>query len=608
MGRTTAVVVILVATAIWWLVPQQRDQRKGFVSQPNASYDYIVVGSGSAGAVVASRLSEDPGISVLLVEAGRDDYGDPYISTPALVPSILSNDPEVAAIFYTEPDKSRYPGLRNGQAKWPRGRVLGGSSSINYMLYVRGSRNDFDQWAAYTGDRQWDYNHVLPYFKKSEKMVDPVLSKSVYHNSHGPLGIVTVDPTISTSIGEKILKGAEELGYPVNEDYNGRRMEGIAYAQLSTENGERSNTARAFLRPVLDRENLHISLKSRVQKVVIKNKRAEGVELIKDGKKYVVRARKEVILSAGALESPQILMLSGIGPKKHLEDLKIPVIADLPVGENLHDHTLVDLPIAYSDVDRVIPSALTNFVDVTNYRLFGKGPLSRFGSEFNLFTSTTKENREIDWPDLQIMVVTSSLSVGSAYLDMINVDPELINSYAYRDKAANTFICFPCVMRPTSRGKLQLRSRDPFDHPIIIPNYYETKEDVETMLKGIEICKKIAGTNALSSVQAEFVDNQPLSICQDHPVGSKEHWSCLMKSRPATVYHHVSTCKMGAANDSTAVVDPQLRVRGVAGLRVADASIMPFIVSGNTNAATIMIGEKAADLIRGQQLEALYNV
>lgn len=289
------------------------------------------------------------------------------------------------------------------------------------MLFVRGSRHDFDQWAAYTRDQQWDYNHILPYFKKLEKMLDPDLSKSIYHSVDGPLGVVSVKDHKKTFIGEKFLKAAQELGFPFNEDYNGRTMEGIAFAQENIENGERSNTARAFLRPVLDRHNLHISLKSRVQKVIIKDKKAEGVELIKGGKKYVVRAEKEVILSAGALETPQILLLSGIGPKKHLQDLKIPVIADLPVGENLHDHSLVEMPVEYTHPDKTTPSAVTAFFDWVYYKLLGSGPLSTFGTEFNLFASTTKETKEKGWPDIQIMISTDALAVGSDYLTLMNV-------------------------------------------------------------------------------------------------------------------------------------------------------------------------------------------
>ncbi|KAH9504711.1 hypothetical protein Btru_062622 [Bulinus truncatus] len=560
----------------------------------NQTYDYIVIGAGSAGCVVANRLSEDPGATVLLLEAGEDDWANEKILTPGLAATTWRTSLDWG--YSTEPQQGSLKGFNNGSSYWPRGRALGGTSSINGMQYVRGSRHDYDRWAKYTGSEGWDYSHVLPYFKKLEDTQINEIKNSVYRGQGGP---VPVNRIKSQPVAKKIVEAAHAAGYPINEDYNGRTMEGVSHSQVNAQNDERWSSSRSYIHPILDRRNLHVAVRSVVQKIIIKDKKTVGVEVIKDGRKYTIGVTKEVILSGGAIGSPQILMLSGIGPKKHLEDLKIPVVSDRPVGENLQDHLFFDLGVTIREPLSSPFDSLKSWSTYLQYKLFGTGFLtSAYQVEVLAFKSTTPETQKIDWPDLEIHFFTflpRPEDDGFGYTDEVKAD------MAERDSSVYGFRCLPSLLRPESRGRLTLKSSDPFDPPSIIANYLEKPEDVQLLIRGIEECKKIVSSQPLKDIGAEFTEKSPAKSCAHLPFDTDQYWACVLKLRPLTIYHPVGTCKMGPANDPTAVVDPELRVIGVSGLRVADASVMPWIVSGNTNIPAVMIGEKAADLIRGQR-------
>ncbi|KAK3103538.1 hypothetical protein FSP39_019981 [Pinctada imbricata] len=538
--------------------------------------------AGSAGAVVASRLSEDPSVTVLLLEAGPSDENHENIHIPLNALELMRS--ELDWSYATTSQKSSLKSLKDNINFWPRGRVLGGTSSLNYMAYVRGSRYDYDQWAA-DGCDGWAYEDVLPYFIKSEDNRVPWLQDSPYH---GKGGLLKVSPGQVTDMNTYYSKAMQELGYDII-DCNGESQIGYEPVTLTTIDGSRCNTARCFLGIATDRHNLYISVNSLVTKVLIENKSASGVEFIRGNRKQRVYARKEVIVSGGSINTPQLLMLSGIGPKKHLESLQIPVLADLPVGQNLQDHLFI-LLYFYPNVSLTItPEKADTFWNHLVYKTTGKGYFSTSGLEGNAFFNTNNKSKDA-YADVQLMFFSAHFP-GEEEEDMI---------IKLAKQNRNAFLISPILLRPKSHGTVTLQSTDPFDPPIIDPQYLTEKADVDVLMKGMKKGLELGYTKSFKHLGINIEDtHRHFSHCAKHKRSSDAYFECAIRHNALTVYHPTSTCRMGRKDDPTAVVGNDLRVHGISNLRVADASVMRNVVSGNTNAPTIMIGEKAADLILG---------
>ncbi|XP_073999339.1 glucose dehydrogenase [FAD, quinone] [Rhodnius prolixus] len=569
------------------------------VDQIQNEYDFIVVGGGSAGAVVASRLSEIKGWRVLLLEAGGDETEISDIPSLAGYLQLTNMDWQ----YKTEPPplSSPYCKAMNGdRCFWPRGKVLGGSSVLNAMLYVRGNRRDYDLWEA-LGNPGWSYRRVLPFFKKSEDNRNPYLANNSYHSSGGYLTVQ--ESPFRTPLALAFIKAGEELGYEIR-DINGERQTGFMIAQGTIRRGSRCSTAKAFLRPVRLRKNLHIAMNSHVSKIILRGEppRATGVELIRGGVRQVVRARREVILSAGAINSPQLMMLSGIGPKEELARLGLPIIKDLPVGYNLQDHVglggltfIVDDPITFKKSRyQTLPVAI-------DYIFYERGPMTSLGGVEGLAFVNTKYNPDQsgEWPDVQFHFAPSSVNSdgGEQIRRILNLRDGVYNSMYKPLVPAETWTILPLLLRPLSTGRVRLRNADPLSAPIIEPNYFTHRQDVLTLIEGIRIALNISDTQAFQ----RFRSRPLLTLmpgCTDYRFNTDAYWECALRHFTFTIYHPTSTCKMGPSKDPTAVVDHRLRVHGIRGLRVVDASIMPTIVSGNPNAPVIMIGEKGAHMIK----------
>ena len=522
--------------------------------------DFVIVGAGSAGCVMAARLSEDPATKVILLEAGGEDK-NMWIHIPLGFGKTFA-DPRVNWCYETEPD----PGAGGRKIFWPRGKVLGGSSSINGMVYIRGQHEDFDLWRQ-LGNPGWSSSDVLPYFRRAEHQTR---GEDEFHSTGGPLCVSDVKD--GHPLCEAFIKACNETGYQRNDDFNGKAQEGVGYHQTTTRNGRRCSTAVGYLHPVRNRPNLRVITAAHTQRVLFEGKRAIGVAFNQSGVNRSVRARREVILCGGAIGSPQILMLSGIGPQHHLAEFGIPVVHHLPgVGQSLQDHYSAAIklkckfPITVNDV---MLSKFKMLKAGLDYFMFRRGALTVITADVALFARTRPE---LATPDVKFSIATFSADRPQDGL---------------HEWSGFTLLVYQ--LRPESRGEIALKSANPADAPAMRPNYLSAPTDQRTIVDALKMGRSLLNSSHMRTyIDAEYVPGPGVT--------SDEQLLDYARNTGGTVFHPTSTCKMGP--DPMAVVDPELRVYGVEGLRVVDASVMPTVVSGNTNAATIMIAEKASDMI-----------
>ena len=532
-------------------------------------FDYIVIGGGSSGCVLAGRLSEDPNVRVCLLEAGGGGEGWKVEVPCAAVISIPTKINNWA--FETVPQK----GLNGRKGYQPRGKCLGGSSAINAMIYIRGHRKDYDGWAA-LGNEGWSYDDVLPYFIKSE---NNGRIKNQYHGNDGPLSVT--DLQSDNPLQQKYLQAAQEQGYKILDDFNGVEQEGLGVYQVTHINGERCSSARAYLLPHLERLNLTVEIHAQTHRILIENGAAVGVEYKQEGQLKQVFARREVLLSAGAMQSPQILMLSGVGDQHELIEHGVEVKKHLPgVGKNFHDHPDFIFGYKVSQIEGTFGLSISGSIDlvkqIRRYRKERRGLITTNFAECGGFI---KSSNEQVLPNLQLHFVVA-----------------LVDNHARTMHTGHGISCHVCLLNPKSRGTIKI-SGPSIDDPLLIdPDFYSDESDLEEMVKGFKMTKQLMESNAFKSVIKQ-------DLFTAH-VQTDEDIRQVLRDRSDTVYHPVGSCKMGV--DNMAVVDARLRVYGIQNLRVVDASIMPFVVNGNTNAPAIMIAEKAVDMIREDQASVAF--
>jgi choline dehydrogenase len=518
-------------------------------------FDYIIVGAGSAGCVLANRLSEDSDKTVLLLEAGSPDRKQEF-HIPAAAPKLFKTPHDWA---YQTEEQTR---LNNRRLYWPRGKILGGSSSINVMIYSRANRYDHEDWRD-LGNQGWGYEDALRYYKKAQNQER---GTSEYHAEGGPLNVA--DLRYTNPLSQVFVEAGAEIGLSHNGDFNGAEQEGVGFFQITQKNGKRHSAAAAYLKPILRRTNLTIRTEAQATRLLFEKRRAVGIEYIQAGKLHQARASREVILSGGAINSPQLLLLSGIGPAEHLKSVGIPVLLDLPgVGQNLQDHLLA--VTAYQCAKPITLAGAETFGNLANYLLFKKGPLTSNIAEAGGFLKTRSA---LPAPDIELLFA-----------------PAYFLNHGFSNPQGHGFSVGAVLQRPQSRGFLQLRSDKATDAPMIQPNYLDSETDLKVMVEGLMMARAMAKAKGFDHYRGAEVAPEQGGI-------RNGNLTDFIRANAETCYHPVGTCKMGS--DEMAVTDARLRVRGVQGLRVVDASIFPAQITGHTNAPTIMIAEKAADMMK----------
>lgn len=576
-----------------------RDRFQAQFYDTEDTFDFIVVGGGSAGSVVANRLSEDH--RVLILEAGGE--ASPLSSVPALALLVLNYD-YIDWRFFTTPQKKACLGMNNQQCFWPRGKGLGGCSNLNFMIYMRGHPQDFNTWANITGDKRWAYNNVLNYFKKSEDYFGE-WDIPKYHNHGGPLG---VSLTPYKGMAEDWIAAGLEQGYE-RTDLQAEYTEGFSPIYFTQKNGRRHSTYKAFIEGIRNRPNLKIYKFSQVYRVLFKGDKppyqAYGVEYERHGVRKIAYATKEVIVSAGTLMSPHVLMHSGIGDRKHLEQNRIQVKIDNPnVGKNMQDHIsgfvgpfLIDKPRSML-FDRDI-----NAQTVMEFTEKGTGPVASTGlqaSAFLLSSYAKKTPGEDKWPDIQWLLLGDGIyqRMDLDFAHSFNMPVPTMKKFLEPVKGKDALTVINMLSRPKSRGQITLAGPDPKKYPLIDANYLDHDDDIKVLVEGARRAVEMIENATVFKEMNARLSPVPLPGCDHLTFRSDEYWECFHRAYTLTIYHHVGTCSMGKKDSKEAVVDPELKVIGTTNLRVVDASIMPVISNGNTNAPTIMIAEMASDIIR----------